>query len=122
MSEESLNKQVLPIWEAWERFLHPFFSITQKFPKKARFTFTTRMENFSLEILELLIDARYSTKLEKMPLLKKINLLLEKMRVFTRVCHEERLLSSKAYEKIAREIDQAGRQIGGWMKEVQQRR
>ncbi|NUM35754.1 MAG: diversity-generating retroelement protein Avd [Candidatus Brocadiae bacterium] len=121
MSEEGVNQQILPLWEAWEKFLHHFFNITEKFPKKARFTFTIRLENFSLEVLELLIEARYSKKQEKLPLLKKINLLLEKMRVFTRVCYEERFLSSKAYEKIAKELDQAGRQIGGWLKELQQR-
>ncbi len=118
---ESPSTEVLAIWAAWEKFLHYFFDITQKFPKKARFSFTTRMENFSLDILELLLDARYAQKHEKLALLKKINLLMEKMRVFTRVCYEERFLSSRAYEGIVREIDGAGRQVGGWIKELQKR-
>ncbi|MCP4752275.1 MAG: four helix bundle protein, partial [Proteobacteria bacterium] len=69
----------LPLFVHWTAFLKWLLHATEKFPKRVRFTFSQRMENLALDIVEDLIQARYSRK--KTDLLKGINLNLEKLRI-----------------------------------------
>jgi hypothetical protein len=48
--------------------------------------------------------------------LAQANLHLEKLRVLLRISHEERHLDHKGFECAARNIDEAGRMIGGWIR------
>ena len=70
----------------------------------------------ALDILECLIEARYSKN--KTHLLRQINLLLEKLRVLLRIAHHEKYLATNAYEYASREIQRAGQMTGGWLRHV----
>ena len=65
-------------------------------------------------VLEKLIEARYTR--DKSAVLAQANLSLEKLRVLLRICHEERHLDHRGYEYAARNIDEAGRMVGGWLR------
>ena len=82
-NSRSHQRAELPIFVKWVEFLKWFLPTLEKFPKKSRFTITNRVENIALDIVELLIEARYSR--EKRSLLRKINLDLEKIRILLRV-------------------------------------
>lgn len=47
------------IFIKWSEFLKWLLNTTEKFPKKVRFTFTTRIDNLALDILEDIIEFRY---------------------------------------------------------------
>ena len=68
----------------------------------------------ALDIVELLIEAKYSRN--KRPILKKINLYLEKIRVLLRISHEMKLLSTKPYYFASKGINEVGMMLGGWIK------
>jgi len=106
----------LPVIAQWECFVRILFGITKGFPKRVKFTFANRLDTIALEILEALIEARYSHLSKKERLLKEVNIHLEKLRILIRISKEERYLSLKAYEKLAREMDEIGKQVGGWLK------
>ena len=74
-----MSDEELPIFVHWSQFLHWLLNTTLKFPKRVRFTFSSRIDNLALDIVELLIEARYSH--DKIALLKQINLHLEKLRI-----------------------------------------
>lgn len=113
-----MNKnQELPVFVHWMEFLKWLFNTTEKLPKPIRFTFTQRIENLALDIIQSLVKARYSH--EKREILGKINLDLEQMRVLLRLCFELRYLGQKQYEYAIRQIDETGRMIGGWKKQQQ---
>jgi hypothetical protein len=86
-----------------------------KFPKVHRFTVGERMENLLFDILEALIEARYSKG--KKEILRRVNLLLEKFRYLVRICVSMRFLSLKKYEYLSREINEIGKLIGGWARQ-----
>jgi hypothetical protein len=109
----------LPVFRDWLAFIPRLFAITEKFPQKARFTFSARLENWALEILEKIIEARDARREQKGEILRAINLLIEKLRIFSRICQEQKFMSNNAYEAISRELHNVGTQIGGWLKEVQ---
>lgn len=107
-------EEELPIFIKWTEFIEWLFPHTEKFPKRARFTLALRIENLSLDIVEDLVEARYSK--EKLEILKRINLRLEKLRILLRLSHGFRYLATKSYEYSVKTLNEIGAMIGGWIK------
>jgi len=105
----------LQIFMKWTEFLKWLLAATDKFPKKARFTFTTRIDNLALDILEDIIETRYD-KAARRANLRRVNIRLEKLRILLRICHELRYLSNGQYEHAAVGLNEVGRMAGGWAK------
>jgi len=87
---------------------------TQKLPRDLKFVLGDRMLTTTYDVLDLLIEAKYSA--QKRPILTKTNLALERLRFQVRLCAEEKLISMKQYEFIANLINEIGRMLGGWLK------
>ena len=105
----------LPIFVKWIDFLKWLLTTTEKFPKKIRFTFSDRINNLALDIVEELVDARYSR--QKIVALRKVNLGIEKLRVLLRICYESKFLSHKSYEHAMYSLNEIGKMLGGWIKQ-----
>jgi hypothetical protein len=114
-----MKHEELPIFELWSKFLGWLLGITEKFPRRARFTFASRLDNLGLDVLETLVEASYSKN--KIELLRRVNLDIEKMRVLIRICHEQKYLSTAAYKHAIHDLYEAGKMIGGWIKERQRK-
>jgi hypothetical protein len=106
-----------PLFVKWVDFLKWLLNTTEKFPKKIRFTFTTRIDNMALNILEYIIVCRYDRD-SRQTCLKRINLHLEKLRVLLRMCNELDYLSNRQYQYAVLQINEAGKMVGGWLKEM----
>lgn len=96
-------------------FVEWLFPHTEKFPRRARFTIALRLENLALDIIEDLIEARYQS--DKIHILRRINLRLEKIRILLRLAHGFRYLSTKSYEFGVRSLNEIGGMIGNWIKQ-----
>jgi hypothetical protein len=114
---QSGSKKDLPIFIKWMDFLKWLLVTIDGFPKKARFNFSDRLTNLSLQIVEDLVEARYSKN--KGPVLRRANMNLEKIRILMRICFELRFFSRKAYEHSSFLINEVGKMLGGWMKQQQ---
>ncbi len=110
-----MDNQELPVFVKWMEFLEWLLAKTELFPKKTRFTFVNRIENLSLDIMEDLIEAKYTK--EKKAVLKRANLRLEKLRILLRLACNRNYLNIKGYEYGVKTINEAGRMLGGWIKE-----
>lgn len=88
---------------------------TEKFPKSVRFTFVDRINNLALDVLEDLIQARYTRN--RLSILRDSNIRIEKLRVVLRICHELRYLSYKSYQHAMFSLNEVGKMLGGWMKQ-----
>ena len=109
----------LPIFSRWMQFLEWLLPATEKFPKRVRFTFADRINNLALDIVEDLVEARYSR--DKQHHLQRINLRLEKLRMLLRLCHRLKYLPHQGYEHAMRALNEIGRMLGGWIKQQQER-
>lgn len=89
---------------------------TQKLPRDLKFVLGDRMVATTYDVLDLLLEAKYSR--QKGPLLAKANIALERLRFQVRLCAEERLISLRQYEFVAGLIDEVGRMLGGWLKHL----
>ncbi len=87
---------------------------TSKFPRNHRFVLGERIERNLYELLETLIQAKYSR--QRQPLLEKANLMLEILRFQTRLAKDLQCLKLPSYAFAAKAIDEIGKLVGGWLK------
>ena len=99
----------------WERALGELLDRTQRFPRAVRFTFSSRIDNLGLDLLDHLVQARWASHGQKTVHLREADLCLARLRVLLRLSHQRRLLDTRGYEHLARELDEVGRQLGGWL-------
>jgi hypothetical protein len=116
--EQDLNEE-MPILVKWMDLLEWLLPVMAGYPRKVRHTFAERIEGLLLDIFEDLISARYSR--EKVPRLREINLRMERLRLLLRLSHKLHYLSHNTYERAIRDINEAGRMLGGWIRQQEQR-
>ena len=92
---------------------------TASLPKSHRFTFGQRVDNLTLDCLELALEAIYASGQTKRDPLRRLNLSLEKLRVFWRLIHARGWISAQQLLFISGKLDEIGRMIGGWLKQVE---
>ena len=96
-----------------------FLQRTNRFPKNYRVTLGDRVDRHVLEMLALVQKA--SVRSNKTSLLRELNEGLNVLRALTRLCVDLGCLKGRQYEYASRQIDEIGRQIGGWIKQQQSR-
>ena len=107
-----------PLFVLWYDFTKWLLAKTAMFPRRVRFSFSNRIDNLALDIIEAIVEG-YSA--EKQAILHRIDLNIEKLRVLLRMCYDLQHLDMKGYEFAARKIDEAGRKVGGWRKQQEQK-
>jgi len=108
----------IPLFGHWYEFVKWLLDKTEKYPRKARFTFSNRIDNLALDIMEWIVDARYSRKKD---ILYRIDLGMERLRVLLRMCHDKQYLDHKGYEFASKRINEAGKMVGGWRRQQEGR-
>ena len=106
------------IFVKWMEFLKWLLPQLENFPKRVRFTLANRIENLALDLVEDLVEARYTHN--KQSILRCANLRLEKLRVLLRICQEQHYLSHTRYEYAIRAVNEVGRMLGGWLKQQEE--
>lgn len=86
----------------------------RKFPRDFRFVLGDRILSGAYDILELLIEAKYTK--QRRELLTRANVRLEQVRFQIRLALDEKLLAIKGYEQVARMQNEVGRLLGGWLR------
>ncbi len=102
----------------WEETVGLVLDKTGRFPKSARFTFASRIDALVLDILAVLVRARWAPRSDKGPLLAAADAHLAVLRVLLRLAHERRLLARPGFEHLVLRFDEAGRMLGGWRQQV----
>ena len=92
---------------------------TADLPKSSRFTFGQRLDNLALDALQTAVRAIYSARAKKAAHLEDLNLILEQLRVLWRLCCDRRWISQNQLLFVVGRIDEIGKIIGGWRKQIQ---
>ena len=90
-----------------------------KFPRSHRFVLGERIETAMLNVLMLLVEAAYER--DKVSLLRRANLELEKLRFLVRLGKDLGFTSLKQYEHASKELLGLGQQVGGWLRQQRAR-
>ena len=107
-----------PLFEHWYKTAGWILDKCDGMPKHTRFTMAGRIANLALDTLDMINEAIYTK--DRKDLLRRVNLNLERLRIFFRLCHDRGYISPTQNLFIQKEINQAGRMCGGWMKEPEQ--
>ena len=102
----------------WESVVDDLLARTARFPRSVRFSLSGRIDNLALDVLEAIVEARFTSE-GKAARLSRANLALEKLRVLLRIAHTRKVLDTGGLEHLARRLDEAGRMIGGWLRQQQ---
>jgi hypothetical protein len=103
----------LLVLQKWEEFTGWLLGHTGKWPKSTRFSFVQRLDNHGLDVLELLVAARYEPR-QRPSLLRQANLRLERMRFLCRIARARTIMPASGFETAMRGIDECGRMLHGW--------
>jgi hypothetical protein len=79
-----------PVFEHWYKTTDYIIQICEKMPKNTRFTMANRITNLVFENLDLIIQAIYNKN--KTPFLLKINMNLERLRIFMRLSKDRQYI------------------------------
>ncbi|MBM4148982.1 MAG: diversity-generating retroelement protein Avd [Lentisphaerae bacterium] len=101
-----------PIYTRYYDLLGWLLDRTAKFPKNMRFGLVQKIERIALDLLELIVEAVY--RRDRATLYVRVNLELEKLRVFLRLSHDRSLLSADQLRYAVGEIDEIGRMWHRW--------
>lgn len=113
MADRSTGGDLVAIQKAYD-LAKEMTERTRQLPRDLRFVLGDRMLNAAYDVLELLLEARYTRR--RRALLARANVTLERLRYQARLCMEERLISLRQYEYLAEMISETGRLVGGWLK------
>src|SRR5262249_18750996 len=87
---------------------------TSRFPRNHRFVLGERIERNLYDILETLIQAKYTR--QRQALLNQANLKLEILRFQIRLAKDLQCLKTNSYAFATQAIDEIGKLVGGWLK------
>lgn len=93
---------------------------TGRWAKSARFTLAQRVQNHALDVLELLVEARYEPSVRR-ERLHAANLRLERMRFLCRIARDAGVMPKRGFESAMRGLDEAGRMLYGWRRALEKR-
>jgi hypothetical protein len=85
---------------------------TARFPRHHRYSLGMRIERTLFDLLDILIEARYVK--DKLALLDRANVLLERFRFQMRLAKDLKVLAINSFEFQAKEVEEIGRMVGGW--------
>lgn len=103
------------IFEQWYKTMQYILDRCDAMPKHTRFTISGRIVNLSIENIELITEAIYTK--DRNGLLLRLNMNLEKLRIFVRLSKDRSYISLAQYEYLSEAINTTGKMVGGWLKE-----
>jgi hypothetical protein len=89
-----------------------------KFPKPERFGLGEKIDKLFLEILELIHQIRYASITSKIPFLEQAILKIDRIKFFSEISWENKLMTTKQYTEFLLKLEEIGRELGGWKKGI----
>ena len=88
------------------------------FTKESRYTLGQKIDSLFLEVIENIIKAGYSDKVEKEIFLKRASVKLDLLKFFLQIAWEIKSLDHKKYINLSEKLNEVGKMLGGWIKSI----
>ncbi|OGK30119.1 hypothetical protein A3I56_00465 [Candidatus Roizmanbacteria bacterium RIFCSPLOWO2_02_FULL_43_10] len=109
----------IPIFAKLYEFYKLLSAYLLLFPKAKRYTLGQRIDQMTLDLLELVITAGYTSRDLKLPVLKKISFKLDLLKILLRLSWETKCLDHNKYQQLTALLIEIGKMLGGWIKTIQ---
>ena len=98
---------------------HTFF---EHLPRIQRQTIGLQIDAYFRQLLELLFRASFSRERgEKIILVKQATAKLDFIKFFLQLAWEQKFLDNKKYDALSAPLDEIGKMLGGWLKQLSQK-
>lgn len=97
-----------------------FFGRTNRFPKNYRVTLGDRVDGVLLDMLTIVQRLPYVE--DRRLALNELNMELNVLRVLVRLCVDLKCLEVRQYEYAAEQMEDIGKQVGGWLRSLNKAR
>jgi hypothetical protein len=111
--------QELPVINRTQELYEAVNKITAKLPALSQQTLGKKTENAILELLELLIMAKYAPSTQKGAYLIKASAKAEIVLFQLRIILNQKLANETTLHQLQAKVLEIGRMLGGWRKSVQ---
>ncbi|PSB02779.1 diversity-generating retroelement protein Avd [Merismopedia glauca] len=108
----------LPIVQKTYDLIKWYVPILNRLPRNHKFLLGDRIVTRLYDLLEGLIQARFSHN--KLSRLEKLNISLDVLRHQTRLLADFQLINTNRYEYVGKKLNDIGSDLGGWIKQQQQ--
>lgn len=98
-------------YKRWHEFI-------PHFPKTSRYTLGSKIDSLFIEIIERAVAASYRKREEKLPLVESATHKLDLLKFFLQISWEIRALDTKKYIALSERLEEIGRMLGGWLKQL----
>ncbi len=109
----------LPIVQKTYDLIKWYVPILNRLPRNHKFLLGDRIVTRLYNLLDGLIQARYSR--DKLSNLETLNISLDILRHQTRLLADFQLIQTKRYEYIGTQLNDIGADLGGWIEQQKQR-
>ncbi len=110
-----------PIFARTYDLLRWLLPLTLKFPRQQRFVLASALQQSAMRLHERLIEAAHGDDRQTPGLLNQVDVELDKLRHYLRLCRDLLLVSDGQYEHAAIRLEEIGRLLGGWCKAAARR-
>jgi hypothetical protein len=104
--------QHLPIFQATYDLIIEIHKRVDNFPRIHRYSIGEKIKNIGFDLLDLIIKA--NSVEDKTIYLRQAENILEKLKIYIRLCFDLKILGGKGFEFLTRKLDEIGRQLNKW--------
>lgn len=104
-----------PIVQKVYDFYRELYLAMEKMPKKDKYTIGQKLNNTTLDLLEMLIAAS-NTRNEKLALLDQASVKLDFLKLIIRLSEAIKAIDQKKYLKLESFLQEIGKMLGGWIR------
>jgi len=115
------NRATLPILKRLITAYKSWHETMPNLAKTSRYTLGEKIDTLFLEVIELVYTASFLPKEEKLPHLQKAMVKTDILKFFFQIGWEIKSLDVKKYIMFSEQLDEIGRQLGGWARQSAQK-
>jgi len=112
------NRATLPVLKRLTTAYRLWHEIMPTITKTSRYTLGERVDRLFLEIMEYMYIASFLPKEQKLPYLQQAVGKLDLLKFFLQLSWEIKVLDNKKYIALTEPLEETGRMLGGWTKQV----
>ncbi len=98
-----------------------WITLHRDFPKVERFGIGQKIEHLFLDVLELTFVSIYLITEQKTLMLSRTIAKLDNLKFFIQLAWESKLIPTEKYALLSENLEEIGRQLGGWKKGLQKK-
>jgi hypothetical protein len=105
-------QRLVETYKLWHQYL-------PNLPKAARYSLGEKIDGLFIQTVEAIVTATYLGREEKQPYILRAITKLDILKFFLKVAWEMKALDNKKYLAISEQLNEIGRMLGGWNKQLQ---